>query len=249
MGITAAVEYFGSDALMLVSTYTKEGLFKSLFPFSEDSRGGALYMEIHSDNSESGERILESIWTELGKRGIDENTVFVSDGDADLSRMKDFRHSVPESVNMTIDRIRKQGNDITKLGTDLAVPDKYFRELFDIYCSDLELSVPDLSGFEAPGGLLSKGLMSAVFGHIGDSHLHVNIIPRSLDEYHKGKHLVKKWAETAVLMGGTVSAEHGTGRLKKDYLEIMYGKEGIKKIAEIKSIFDPGFILNRGVMI
>ena len=230
---TAAVEYFDRNALSLVSAYIKEGLFKNLFPFSENNRGGALYVEFHSGNKDSGERILESIYIELRKRGIDENAVFVSDGEGDLLRMKDFRHSVPESVNMTIDRIRKQGNDITKLGTDLAVPDKYFRELFNIYCRDLETS----------------GLESAVFGHIGNSHLHVNILPRNIDEYKKGKQLVKKWVEKAVSMRGSVSAEHGTGRLKKEYLEMMYGKEELEKIAYIKSLFDPGYVLNRGVMI
>ncbi len=150
---------------------------------------------------------------------------------------------------MTIDRIRKQGNDITKLGTDLAVPDSAFRELFNMYYNDLELFsrtfndlkdpcdteteyAPDKNvsfkkesnqKYDASPGDLK--LNYAVFGHIGDNHLHVNIIPHNKEEYSMGRELVRKWAEKAAALGGTVSAEHGTGRLKKEYLEIMYGRE------------------------
>ena len=229
----AAVEYFDRNALSLLSRYINEGLFKSLFPFSEENSGGALYIEIHSENPDAMESFLEKVSGFLERAVVDSSCVFISDGDADLQRMKDFRHSIPESVNMTIDRIKKRGNEITKLGTDLAVPDSSFRELFEMYYSDLELS----------------GLDSAVFGHAGNNHLHVNIIPVNKDQYSKGKELVRKWAEKAVSLDGTVSAEHGTGRLKKEYLEIMYGREGIEKLLAIKSVFDPGFIINRGVMI
>ena len=280
----AAVEYFDMNALSLLSRYIKEGLFKSLFPFSEENSGGALYVEIHSDNSEGLEKLLEKISGMLDKEGVDSSCVFISDGDSDLQRMKDFRHSIPESVNMTIDRIRRQGNDITKLGTDLAVPDSAFRELFNLYYSGLEKLVSRMSspgvlreekqktdpeypeyintglepdkvisktdaGTSNEGAACNSELHYAVFGHAGNNHLHVNIIPRSRNDYLKGKELVKVWAEKAVSLGGTVSAEHGTGRLKKDALEIMYGREGIKKLQAVKSVFDPGFILNRGVMI
>ena len=284
----AAVEYFDRNALSLVSSYVKEGLFKSLFPFSAENSGGALYVEIHSDNPDEGYKTMERIACLLDNYGVDEDSVFISDGEADLLRMKDFRHSVPESVNMTIDRIRKQGNDITKLGTDIAVPDSAFREFFDMYYSDLEifscglagsknqvneskssavekqehrfciknLSGPERAETDLPVRLCANslkpnlpGLNYAVFGHIGDNHLHVNIIPQSPDEYNEGKKIIKKWAEKAVSLGGSVSAEHGTGRLKKEYLEIMYGGEGLEKIAHIKYLFDPGFVINRGVMI
>jgi D-lactate dehydrogenase (cytochrome) len=47
-------------------------------------------------------------------------------------------------------------------------------------------------------------------------------------------------------MKGTVSAEHGIGKLKKPFLEMMYGKEIVKQFAAIKRVFDPDFILNCG---
>jgi FAD/FMN-containing dehydrogenase len=48
----------------------------------------------------------------------------------------------------------------------------------------------------------------------------------------------------AVSLGGTGFAEHGIGKLKNKYLEIMYGKDAILEMAKIKKTFDPHCILN-----
>jgi len=47
-------------------------------------------------------------------------------------------------------------------------------------------------------------------------------------------------------LGGTVSAEHGIGKLKREFLEILYGKEGIEQMREVKKIFDPEARINAG---
>ena len=45
---------------------------------------------------------------------------------------------------------------------------------------------------------------------------------------------------------GTVSAEHGIGKMKREYLLMMYGEEIISQMAKLKLIFDPHRILNIG---
>ncbi len=229
----AAVEYFDRDALALVKSFVDGGCFKSLFPFPSEKRGGALYIEIHSSVPGGSPGALDKISDIIKEMGICERDVYVSEGEKELLRMKEFRHSVPESVNMSIDSIRRGGADITKLGTDFSVPDPFFAELFNYYYSSLEKSM----------------LKSAVFGHIGDNHLHVNILPETEEDYIEGKSIIKEWGRRVVEMGGSVSAEHGTGRLKKGLLREMYGDEGIEKIRSVKMIFDPEFMMNRGVMI
>ena len=47
-------------------------------------------------------------------------------------------------------------------------------------------------------------------------------------------------------MGGTVSAEHGIGKLKVALLKEMYGEEGVRQMRAVKQAFDPEFRLNRG---
>jgi D-lactate dehydrogenase (cytochrome) len=49
-------------------------------------------------------------------------------------------------------------------------------------------------------------------------------------------------------MGGSVSAEHGIGKLKTAMLEIMYGPEGIAQMRTLKRVFDPSMLLNRGTL-
>ena len=49
--------------------------------------------------------------------------------------------------------------------------------------------------------------------------------------------------------GGTVSAEHGIGKLKKPYFDQMIGQDSMEELKSIKSIFDPELRLNPGNLI
>jgi D-lactate dehydrogenase (cytochrome) len=88
-----------------------------------------------------------------------------------------------------------------------------------------------------------------LFGHIGDGHLHLNILPRSVEEFNHAKLLYDEFVSISLQLGGTLSAEHGVGKLKAHYLVKMYGKEGIEQMLNIKKVFDPKLILNRGNLI
>ena len=52
----------------------------------------------------------------------------------------------------------------------------------------------------------------------------------------------------AVGLNGTVSAEHGVGKLKTEYLKLMYGEENVRHMAEIKKTLDPELILGKGTL-
>jgi D-lactate dehydrogenase (cytochrome) len=47
-------------------------------------------------------------------------------------------------------------------------------------------------------------------------------------------------------LGGTISAEHGIGKLKRDYLRELYGAAHLHEMAALKRAFDPAGILGRG---
>jgi D-lactate dehydrogenase (cytochrome) len=49
-------------------------------------------------------------------------------------------------------------------------------------------------------------------------------------------------------VGGTISAEHGIGKLKREYLLELYGEQHLREMAELKRAFDPAGILGRGTM-
>ena len=88
-----------------------------------------------------------------------------------------------------------------------------------------------------------------IFGHIGDNHLHVNILPRTNEEVDEGMRIYQRFAQKAVDLGGTVSAEHGIGKLKRPFLKVMYGESGLQEMAAVKRVLDPEWILNPGNMI
>jgi D-lactate dehydrogenase (cytochrome) len=96
--------------------------------------------------------------------------------------------------------------------------------------------------------LARTGLEGVIFGHIGNNHLHVNILPRDLAEHRQAKALYGEWAERCLAWGGTVSAEHGIGKLKTALLEKLYGEAGLRQMRRVKAVFDPELRLNRGTL-
>ncbi|MBR9920247.1 MAG: FAD-binding oxidoreductase [Bacteroidetes bacterium] len=90
----------------------------------------------------------------------------------------------------------------------------------------------------------------AWFGHFGDGNIHVNIPrPSNVDEKPFSESCQKVNQKLYLLiqkMQGSVSAEHGIGYLKKDYLSYSRSKEEIEYMSAIKRVFDPNNILNPG---
>jgi len=88
------------------------------------------------------------------------------------------------------------------------------------------------------------------FGHIGDGNLHLNILkPDNLskDEFFAQCATVNQWVfETVQKYNGSISAEHGVGMTKRDYLHYSRSAEEIAYMQAIKAIFDPNGIMNPG---
>lgn len=88
------------------------------------------------------------------------------------------------------------------------------------------------------------------FGHIGDGNVHLNILkPESLsiDEFRTQCGEVSKWVfEIVQRYGGSVSAEHGVGLLKKEYLGYSRSPLEVSIMKQIKAVFDPAGIMNPG---
>ena len=145
--------------------------------------------------------------------------------DQDRERFRRFRHALPELVN---DTMRRRG--FLKLGSDYAVPLARNREMLAYYHSALR----------------QHSLDYVIFGHIGDAHVHVNILPKSQAEFDAGQRLMLDFARHAVELGGTVSAEHGLGKRKAHLLELQYPSVQIESMKQVKRRLDPQWLLNRG---
>jgi len=92
-------------------------------------------------------------------------------------------------------------------------------------------------------------LLLTTFGHIGDGNVHTTFVTdmRSQDEWDRLKPAADELAELALEMGGTVTAEHGTGLARAPYIEKQLGP-ALKVMRSIKKALDPNGILNPGKM-
>ncbi len=224
-----AVEFFDFHALDLLRRQKSSNPAFAGIPDMPPTFHTAIYVEYHG-REESVSRALDVMSGAAVAAGGAEDASWVAMTESELERFKFFRHAVPESVNLVIDERRKREPELTKLGTDMAVPDMELERVLGLYRD----------------GLTEKGLESVIFGHIGSNHVHVNILPRTLQEYRQGKDLYLQWARTVVSMGGTVSGEHGIGKFKVALLAEMFGEKGIREMRDVKRVFDPDGKLNRG---
>jgi FAD/FMN-containing dehydrogenase len=146
----------------------------------------------------------------------------------DREKFRNFRHALPELVN---DAMRRKG--LMKLGSDYAVPVSRNREMLAEYRRRLD--------HEFPGQYV-------IFGHIGDAHLHVNILPASGEQFARGQELMLEFARHAVELGGTISAEHGLGKRKAHLLPLQYTSDQIDAMKQVKRRLDPHWLLGRGTL-
>ncbi len=91
------------------------------------------------------------------------------------------------------------------------------------------------------------------FGHIGDGNLHMNVLRPadwSVDDFRAACDRLSP--EVFALVGqhgGSLSAEHGVGLLKRDYLELIKPAAEIELMRAVKRSFDPDGILNPGKLL
>ncbi|MHB1687646.1 MAG: FAD-binding oxidoreductase [Ignavibacteriaceae bacterium] len=210
-----ALEYFDGHALKFLSEEYQQ--------IPQDAKAGVWFEQ---EVTHSNEEIFFEYWMDLIKEFHgDEESVWFAVTDADKTKLQEFRHSISWKVNEYITK-----NNFRKLGTDVAVPDTNFEELYFFSKHEVERA----------------GLDYVIYGHFGNSHMHLNMLPKNNSEFETGKTIYKNICLKAIELKGTISAEHGIGKIKKELLLAMYGKENIKKMIALKKTVDPNLILGKG---
>ncbi|MEA3494047.1 MAG: FAD-binding oxidoreductase [Candidatus Margulisiibacteriota bacterium] len=210
-------EYFDENTLqMLRPAYSH---------IPEDAKA-AVYIE-QEITAENENNYLDDWAKLLEKYKVDIDSCWLGIEPDQKEDLKKFRHAIPEHIN---ELYKQEG--IVKMASDIAVPTDKFKEMYDFY--NLQLTTYNLQLFHIK------------FGHIGENHLHVNLLPKTEEEKKIAKDIIMKYVKKGISLGGTVSAEHGIGKIKHQYLKEMYGEAGINEMIQIKKDFDPRFILNRG---
>ena len=224
----AALEYFDARALAFLRERADELASKDI-PVPNIPDGAAcVYAEWHAPDAAAAEAAVLAAAERLPEFGADPDACVLADNPHDLEKLKLFRHAVPELVNSAIDDRRKIHPGLVKLGTDMSVPDARLADVFALYEKDLAAS----------------GLEHLIFGHVGANHLHVNVLPRHPADYAAGRALYARWAAQVIAWGGSISAEHGIGKLKRDLFRQMAGDAALAQMRALKKLFDPAGLLN-----
>lgn len=181
---------------------------------------------IEQENVKSTEDELLALWfNHIQKFTNLAESTWVAINESEHRKFKEFRHLIPVRVFELVSKSNYQ-----KIGSDVAVNDWVFKNYFLQVLSKLEHS----------------NLQYFIWGHFGNSHIHLNLIPRNQEEEALAREIFDWHIQTALQLGGTYSAEHGTGKLKRKYLEMMYGKDIVDKMKKIKLAFDPKNLLGQG---
>ena len=113
---------------------------------------------------------------------------------------------------------------------------------------DVSVGVSDIAEFESSlQNLLAtfKGVETfGSFGHLADGNLHIEIVGPAIDDFAADYAVLKLVAE----FNGSISAEHGIGRAKREYLSLTRPTLDIEIGKQIKSVFDPTGLFNPGVL-
>lgn len=221
------LEFYSGNALNLLRELQKVEPSTVGMPAIPGNASAAIFFEMSFDPH--AEKLDFSVLEEvMASCGASLERSWAGYESRELDRFKVFRHMVPETINSILAERKKQHPGIHKLGTDMAVPDGHLQEMWQLYKSHCE----------------KLNLEWYAFGHIGNNHIHVNILPRDMDDLNNGMQLYAIFAKRAAELGGSVSAEHGIGKIKSKFLQYMFTPEQVQQMRRVKEALDPKGILN-----
>lgn len=224
-----SLEYLDSNSLDLLRRTRQESGLRVGVKLPEDRSATGILCEFSYKDLTEAIGFLQQPLEESGSSlesavsGMEERT---------MTLLKELRHAVPETINKIVVQRKKQIQGMHKIGTDTSVPDDKLEPMIESYSQLLNAS----------------NLEYYLFGHIAENHLHVNILPKSAQELTQAERLAEELALEAVALGGTVSAEHGIGKMKKHLLKLMFSESAIDEMLATKRALDPNMILSPGNM-
>jgi D-lactate dehydrogenase (cytochrome) len=203
-----SLEYFDHNALAKLKSKHQK-----IPPHSR----AALFFEQDVARLKDYDFVMENWYEFLSQENIMLDGSWFAQGANDIQKFHDFRHDIPIIINEENSRAGR-----VKLGTDMAVTDNHFIQMMEFYKKVLG----------------NNDLDYVMFGHLGDNHLHINLLPdASQREY--AQQVYDQIVCQILEWKGTISAEHGVGKLKKKYFSKMVGAEGLSDLKKIKNCLDP----------
>lgn len=166
-----------------------------------------------------------------------------------------FEHCVEEGwvLDGVMSQNETQATNLWRLREDIS---ETLAE-FTPYKNDLSVTVSQVPEFlHSVNAVVSKEYPEfeiVWYGHIGDGNLHLNILkPEQLDKqefFKKCADVNQQVFDQVAKLGGSISAEHGVGLLKKPYLHYSRSETEISYMRALKQVFDPNNVMNPGKLL
>ncbi|HSE71543.1 MAG TPA: FAD-linked oxidase C-terminal domain-containing protein [Nocardioidaceae bacterium] len=227
----------GEDALAAAAAVMAAGLRPSLLEFLDGTTARAVqhYRDLGLPTDLGGLLLAQS---DRGHRAADDvramAEIFQRHGALEVAEADD-----PQEAALLLEARRLVNAAVERLGAtlvdDVAVPRARLGLL--------------LRGIEEIAA--RRGVVVACPGHVGDGNMHPTVI-FDRDDPAAREHAVAAFGDIMELgleLGGTITGEHGVGRLKRGWLADELGETGMRLHREVKRVFDPQGILNPGVVL
>ena len=195
---------------------TSLNFLRATFPQIPETANYAIWIE-EEYNKENEDKLLENYFNTIFEFSNIPDETWTAMSEEEHKKFATFRHSLPEK---TTELVRQLGH--TKLSIDVAVPMPLLKE----YYLKVEEVFKDL---EMP---------SCIYGHISSAHLHCDMFYSNAQEKVLADKIYSKVISIGLDLGGVVSAEHGIGKIKRQFFYQMYDEETINYMKSIKSTFD-----------
>ena len=219
LGKITALEYFGYNS----QNYMKH----KNFLFANDTDVG-IYLQIPIFKGSLESKVEE--WIKIFNMfnpNIDIDNIIVLNDQSNWKKFFEARHSIPDNA---LTKTRQLGG--VSIITDTIVPPNNYK----LYLEKVHQKLKE------------SNIEYLLFGHLGDCHLHFHLIPSNNQE-KKCLEVYDYLIDLSSDLGGVYSAEHGTGKRKRNDFKKCYGDKAVKMIRKLKSTLDPYHYLNNGNLI
>jgi len=212
--ILSAFEFFDEHSMKLVEQIYGSNIRNPL----DQNYKFFLLIETRGSNSEHDEAKLSDFLERATERGIVDNGTL-----ATSPREIQSIWRIREHITLALGESCKPGEKMYKY--DLGIPLPQIYELVDIMKEKLKGTTSEIVGY----------------GHCGDSNLHLNIVGPDSDEFLSLiEPFVYEWVSER---NGSISAEHGIGRVKPKLLHLSKSANSIHYMRQLKQLFDPNGVL------
>jgi FAD/FMN-containing dehydrogenase len=186
---------------------------------------------VYTEEEHAGDRELDfDAWLSLAERhAARSDDMLVFDNDAAIRTARLVRHAVPATMLERGNAFAAAGG--RRIATDWAVPFQRLEAALTI-----AREAAEQHGVALP----------TVYGHSGNGHPHQDYVARDHAEVEQVEQVVWDTLRAVLAMGGTVAAEHGIGKIKRQWLPLQFSPIQLHAMASLKHALDPDGLLAPG---